>query len=397
MKKNRCTFKFISAVAALFLFFVFFSAPGFSFVIDDVPDVAPDAVSSPSPIFHDSLLRGIELISSDQYEEALVLLDTLQRMYPDHPAPYFFKAATYQDWMSSFRTTRFQEQVEENVQLAIEKGNELLKRKNDAWVHFYIGAAYGYRAFNRFRKHNWIGAYMDGRRGINQLKKAMAEDPNLYDVYLGLGSYHYWRTARSKFISAAAFWMKDKREVGLRQLEFAMQHGLYSKEQAAYNLIAAYMDYGQHEKAMEVVEGLIQEKNTPSISDLYYKARLLIEFERWPEVEAVFGEILKRLEGDKFASIGYLVECKYWIAAALRAQNKGSEALQWTQNAIAQSEKRNGDLELESPFEDYREIENRLKNLHSALKIAQGSRDKALVLAGAPDVDKKIEKSEGEL
>jgi tetratricopeptide (TPR) repeat protein len=368
MKKNRCPFKFISAVAALFLFFVFFSAPGFTFVIDDVPDVAPDAVSSPSPIFHDSLLRGIELISNDQYEEALVLLDTLQRMYPDHPAPYFFKAATYQDWMSSFRTTRFQKQVDENVQLAIEKGNELLKRKNDAWVHFYIGAAYGYRAFNRFRKHNWIGAYMDGRRGINQLKKAMAEDPSLYDVYLGLGSYHYWRTAKSKFISAAAFWMKDKREVGLRQLEFAMQHGLY-----------------------------IQEKNTPSICDLYYKARLLIEFERWPEVEAVFGEILKKLEGDKFASIGYLVECKYWIAVALRAQNKGSEALEWTQKATAQSEKRNADLELESPFEDYREIENRLKNLHGALKIAQDSRDKALLLAGAPDVDKKIEKSEGEL
>ena len=99
---------------------------------------------------------------------------------------------------------------------------------------------------------------------------------------------------------------------------------------------------------MEVVEGLIKEKDAPSISDLYYKARLLIEFERWPEVEAVFGEILKRLEGDKFASIGYLVECKYWIAVALRAQNKGTEALQWTQSDMAQSEKRNGDLELES-------------------------------------------------
>lgn len=361
--------KVANTTMLVLVWFMILSVTPASSYIDRVPDVAPGAVASNNPIFHDPLSRGIELIFNDQYEEGLAIFDRLQRTYPDHPAPYFFRAATYQNWMSSIRVKRFEKELEENVRLAIEKGYELLKREDDPWLHFYIGAAYGYRAFNQFRKHDWIGAYIDAKKGVEEFRKALTKNPNLYDVYLGLGSYHYWRTAKSRFIRIIAFWMSDKRELGLRQLEFSIEHGLYAKHQASYNLIAAYFDYGRYEKAMDILDRTLESKDSPGISDLYYKGRLLAKFERWLEAESVFREILERLENCTFASVGYQVECKYWIALALKAQNKDAKALHWIERALAQSKKRNGDLELEGPFENFGEIRNKLHSLHRDLTM----------------------------
>ena len=356
------------ALAAFLLGFILLSiAPAFSHPSESVPDLPPGTVVSKDPIFFDAVSPGMDLVLHDRYKEGLLLFEDIQKNYPDHPAPHFFKAATYQSWMSSSRLNKFQEEFEKNIQLTIEKGNALLKQENNPWILFYVGAAYGYRAFNHFRNHNWIDAYFDAKKGVGNFKEALKEDPKLFDVYLGLGSYHYWRTAKSNLLRLITFWIPDKRELGLRQLEFAFQHGAYAPEQAGYNLTAAYFDYGQYEKAMQTLNRVIEKKKTAGLSDLYYRGRLLIEFERWREAESVFREILEHLEKDELASPGYKAECLYWIAALLTKQKKRSQALEFAEMALAESGKRNAGSELEGPFENFREIEIRLQTLHQYL------------------------------
>ncbi len=358
----------VDCIVILLCFIILSVSPASSRATESVPDLSPGTVASKDPIFFDAASPGINLVLHDRYEEALLLFEELQQKYPNHPAPHFFKAATYQSWMSLSRLNRFQEEFEKNIQLTIEKGHELLKKKNNPWIFFYVGAAYGYQAFNEFRKHKWIEAYYDAKKGVENFEEALKRDPKLFDVYLGLGSYHYWRTAKSTFLRLLTFWLPDQRELGLRQIEFAFQHGAYSPEQAGYNLIAAYFDYGQYEKAMQILNRILEKKRTAGISDLYYEGRLLIEFKRWPEVESVFRKILERLKNHELASAGYKAECMYWIAEALSAQKRRSEALQFTEMARAQSEKRNADSELEGPFENFTEIEHRLERLYKRLK-----------------------------
>ncbi|MFX0201632.1 MAG: tol-pal system YbgF family protein [Candidatus Hodarchaeota archaeon] len=177
-----------------------------------------------------------------------------------------------------------------------------------------------------------------------------------------------WRTAKSKFPRIIAFWIPDKRKLGLRQLELCVNHCLYSPNEASYGLIAAYLEYGKYERAINVFDRNLAKKRTPSLSGMYYMGRLLIESKRLREAESIFRNILQRLEKYKFASVGYQVECKYWIALSLKAENKTSEALQLTGAALAQSKKRNAALELEGPFENFREIQDRLERLHNGLK-----------------------------
>jgi len=345
------------------------SAPVLSKTINEVPEVAPNAVTLACPIFHDSISQGISLIFDDRFEESIVIFDRLQQLYPNHPAPYFFRAVTYQKWMTTFRTKSLQKDLDENIQLAIDKGKKWLEKENDPWLHFYIGGAYGYRAFNRFSNHDWITAYFDSKKGVKHFEKALDKEPALYDVYLGLGSYHYWRTSKSKFLRLIAFWMKDTRDLGIRQLEFSRQHGLYASSEAGYNLIAAYVDNGQNEKAFKLLNSVMGERGVPNISDLYYEGRLLILFNRWEEAESNFRTILQRLEEKKMTTVGYIVECKYLIATSLKIQNRIYQALQLTEEALAQSEKWNIETELESPFESFSDLKNQLKDLHKELKI----------------------------
>ncbi len=58
----------------------------------------------------------------------------------------------------------------------------------------------------------------------------------------------------------------------------------------------------------------------------------------------------------------------YWIAAILTEQGKRSEALEFAEKALALNEERNADSELEGPFEDFADIENRLQRLHQYLQ-----------------------------
>jgi tetratricopeptide (TPR) repeat protein len=353
---------------ALLLLTALPNAPAFSQKIDGVPDVPPGTVGSTDPIFYDAAALGIRLVFNDRFEEALALFEDLRHSHPDHPAPYFFKAATYQTWMNAFRVSQFREAFEENVRLAVSKGEVWSKRDNDPWSYFYTGAAYGYQAVNRFRDHDWINAYLDARRGVKNLKKALTGNPNLFDIYLGLGAYHYWRTSKSSFLRLITFWIPDRRDLGLRQLEFAFEHGSYASIEAGYGAVVAYFDYGHYEKAMVILDRLIDENKAPGISDLYLKGRLLIKFEKWPEAEAVFREILALLESYKFTSVGYQVACMYWIAEALTAQGHESQALAFTEMALGRRLKRHPDSEVEGPFENFREIEMRLERLHGVLK-----------------------------
>lgn len=355
-------------MVATILGVMLWSCPALSKTGDGVPNVSSGAEPAVSPEFHDVILRGIEFLNHDNYESALETFENLKERHPRHPAPHFFKAVAYQQWMTTFRLKRYQKEMEENVQLAIQKGKELLQKNDGPWIHFYMGGAYGYRAYYRFLKYEWIGAYIDAQRGMANLRKALKREPALYDAYLGLGSYHYWRTAKSKFIRIIAFWVPDQRELGLRQLEFCAAYGLYARYEASYNLIVAYFDYGKYEKAFEVFIRTIGRKKIHSISDLYVKARLLVEFGKWPEVEALFREILERLDLYDVSSIGYRVECKYWMAQSLLGQNRLDEALAMAAQALAQSETRNPDRELDGYFDDFDQIKARLSELYDYLK-----------------------------
>ena len=188
-----------------------------------IPDIPDNAIAPMDKLVDKGIQKGLELVYQEQYEKSLAVFDSIQKALPQHPAPYFYKAAILQTWMATYRFNKFLNEVEQNVEKVIQLCDKSLeKNPDDPWTYFYLGGAYGYRAFAKMRGYNWIGAYLDGMKGLDNLKITLNKDPRMYDVYLGLGSYHYWRTARSKFIRIFAFWWSDERDLGVKQYRFSM-------------------------------------------------------------------------------------------------------------------------------------------------------------------------------
>lgn len=335
---------------------------------DQLPKLPEGTRATKDSIFHAPLARGIQMVYEDRFIESIALFDSLKLQHPEHPAPYFYKAAAYQTWMTSFRFNKYQQELEENVQLAIDAGDALLKEnQDDPWLNFYIGAAYGYRAFFKLRSYNFIGAYRDGTKGIKNFKIALEKDPELYDVYLGLGSYHYWRTARSKFIRVIAFWMRDKRELGLKQMQFSIDHGRYCPAEATLVLVTALYDHKKYDKAIESLQHFMQDSDVQVTSSWYMLGRLQIETGKWEEAKNSFTQVLTRLQSNPDAAKGYQTECLYWIAKSEQESGEYKTALQTSEEALQIAGTRNKDLELESQFESFNDIHSNLKKLHKSL------------------------------
>ncbi|SVA60074.1 uncharacterized protein METZ01_LOCUS112928, partial [marine metagenome] len=174
------------------------------------------------------------------------------------------------------------------VKRAIDAGKCQLDSSDEPWIHFHVGSAYSYRAMARFRRHNWIGAFLDGRRSIDHLKKALKGDPKLYDVYFGLGGYHYWRTARAGFIRAVAFWMPDRRELGLRQMELAARHSRYIRNGALHGIALSLYDAGEFERAVVFNTQVVGPIEPATNGSLYMRGRLLARRQDWSNVEVTF-------------------------------------------------------------------------------------------------------------
>lgn len=162
-------------------------ANSYANVLETIPIRSENALQCQDPVIHDYFQRSAELVFYEKYEICLQMLDQFHRTHPNHPAPDFLKAACYQSIMNTFRTGSFTSIMDQHVDAAISKGLLLLKHSDDPWLHFYIGASYGFRALNRFRQHYWFDALFNIKNSIDHLKKALAKVPNLYDAYMGIG------------------------------------------------------------------------------------------------------------------------------------------------------------------------------------------------------------------
>ena len=80
-----------------------------------LPKVQPCERTPINHTFHEALTIGLDHVYNHRYSKALVLFDSLQQVFTNHPAPNFYIAAAYQNWMLSFRFNKFQKDLYENV------------------------------------------------------------------------------------------------------------------------------------------------------------------------------------------------------------------------------------------------------------------------------------------
>ncbi len=201
----------------------------------------------------DSIIQaGIEATLHHQYDQAESLFVKLEKMYPEHPAGIFYRAATLQSKLMDYETTEWGGEFEARIGKAIRLGEQALqKNPKDPWLYFYTGNAYLYNGLYLGKTSRLVSGFLYAHKGIKYLEKAVQLYPLLYDAYLGIGSYKYWAGRFYKYLN----WLpgiQDERELGIQMIHSAIEKSRFSQWVGINTLGWIEFDRKQYAKAMEL-------------------------------------------------------------------------------------------------------------------------------------------------
>ncbi len=210
------------------------------------------AQTHPNKIIDSLLTTGINEILLQNYSDANKIFVQLDKQYSNNPLGKIYLAATEiaksVDYEESFNSNF----IDSLLTLAEEKTETLLEQdENNIWYNYYNALIYGYMAYYQALQNNIMRALSNGVESLQGFKKCLETDSNFYEAYIAAGTYNYWKSAQTKFLSWLPF-ISDNREKGIKLLEKAVQHSTYNYYLAAYSLIWIYIDYEQSDKAISL-------------------------------------------------------------------------------------------------------------------------------------------------
>jgi tetratricopeptide (TPR) repeat protein len=213
--------------------------------------------------WNDALLKkAIALTAIQRFQEALALTDTVIKLTPNEPSGYFFRAAVLQSRMMDYEDYNGDEKAFFDATGACRKlaqtklQDHTIAGRDEAWAHFFLGSAMGYEAFFIGKKKRYLEAFRYGWQSIQHLEAALKIDPQLYDAYLGIGTYKYYRSKMSKKFSWLPF-VKDERELGIRMIRLSIAKGHYSRTASINGLGWILMDENRPAEALALIDSAL--------------------------------------------------------------------------------------------------------------------------------------------
>lgn len=207
----------------------------------------------------DWIQTSIDLTINTKFDRAERLLRTRIAEGDHSPQVWFYLASVLNSKMTHFedfeQAASF-EQAIDSVLLKTENIKIITDLPDRARLLFYRGSALGYRAFYEGQIGKWLAALNDGMASVDHLKQAVALDSTLYDAWLGIGVYQYWRSTKLKLVLWMPF-IPDQREEGIANIRKAVTKSRYSRYMAMHQLIYILLNYGLKDEAVPLAEEVI--------------------------------------------------------------------------------------------------------------------------------------------
>jgi tetratricopeptide (TPR) repeat protein len=275
---------------------------------------------------------GITYIINTDFEQALKLYQEEINQQPQDYRAYFYLAAALNSRMVHFENQDGQDQFDQAIDRTIDMIQQQLRSENlpdtvalsQYW--FYLGSAYGYRAYNQGRNGKWIAALSNGLKATDYLQQAIDADSTMYDAYLGLGTYKYWRRSKLSFISWLPFF-PDDREQGIRLIKKTANSDCLSRDLAKHQLVYILLDYGWNEEAIVYGRQLVADFPSSqfmrwALAHAYYKSN------QYPAAEKEYLYLAELIQNDPQRNFNHLLNCKYKLAIIYRALNEPTRCQQ---------------------------------------------------------------------
>jgi len=312
--------------------------------------------------------HAIKSFQSEDYDSALDICKGLVNQYPDQPMGYLGLATIYHGIMRNYWIKAFDAEFDSLIALAIDVGKVKLNEDDEnAENHFYYGAARGVKGLQHMRDHEWLTAFKEGLSGFNHVKKSYQLDSTLYDAYLGLGLFYYWKSVKAPLLKFLGF-IKDERQKGIEFIKIAVDKGRFSRLEGRIVLLQIYIGESEYDVALrecEVLEPFFA--NDPTL--LYLKADILTRLNRWVEANFYYRKLHHKLQVSPFKRCyGLTASCEYGIAQCEYESGDLHEARLWIVKANENAEKRDPDFEIDGLLYSFSETYARIKSFKNELE-----------------------------
>jgi tetratricopeptide (TPR) repeat protein len=266
-----------------------------------------------SPVVDSLILRAMELVHADSTEEAVGEFKKLIGSFPYDPIGYFYVSATLQTMMDDYRNYTYVEEFNKYMDKAIRTAEQKKDKNNlTAYDYLYFGGAVGFRGIHKALTGNWVGAFVDGLKGKGYLEKALELDPELYDVYYGLGSYHFWKSLKAKIFWWLPF-VADNRQMGIDMIKLAIEKGKFATEDAKFALVRIWVENKEYDKAFAMIDELTKtHPNKPFL--LWLLAQAQFENQMYDGAITSYQQLLAALTSSPYYHPAGEVECRYLLA-----------------------------------------------------------------------------------
>ena len=152
---------------------------------------------------------------------------------------------------------RAQEIAQQKAESAVKAG-----KYAPAEVTAYLASAHGsYARFEVTQKGSYYHALRAGLRAHKYAEQVYALDKNYYDIYVGLGAFNYFAGTLPSMIKPFAwlFGAHGDKDLGLQQLQTAMQKGRYARTEARIVHYSALLSNKEYALSFPILEKLIQD------------------------------------------------------------------------------------------------------------------------------------------
>jgi len=261
-----------------------------------IPAAGADPQARPElhPLYDKTLADVDRLLMEVRLDAADSLIGIYIERHPEHPAGYFFRAASL-SWRIFLRPrdtdlgplrNEFERSIKDCRRVA-ERASK--RRESEFEGLLYLGAIYGQEALLALIDHKYLVMAPLAKQAWNYIGQTLVMDPRYYDSYFGKGMYQYFIAILPKPIQllAEVYGFESDREQGLANIRLAAERGLYSQEAAGVMLMNIYS---------------IIEQPDDYVEDLARK--LYARFPDNPLVHWRYGDILlRRLKYDQAAPL----------------------------------------------------------------------------------------------
>ena len=307
-----------------------------------------------------AIKRGIDATILQQYSRAYSIFDSLIALNPNDPRGYFYKAAAIQSKMMDLEDytegADFVKFIRKTIHLS-----EVIVREHslDGWGYFYAGSGYSYFSLYLLQKKKYFKGLRFAQKGIGLLNKAVSTDSTVFDAYLGIGAYEYWRSRKTKFLK----WLPifpDHTKDGIRKIRLAFRKSRYAQAISLNELIWVEIDQKNWRAAIDYAkQGLAQ----------YPGSRFFL----WPLAEAyfrggfhrqaanVFARLLKTYQTETLSNHYNEAICAYKVAMSAFFDHDYVRSEQYCEKFFS----------LKNPADYQKRLEKKTKKLRKLLKENQ--------------------------